>query len=378
MKIHQLVIFLSVVLGVYTLVNLFLYYQTRPLFSLPTIGTWLKFLFWIMVLSYPFGRTIEALIGGQIPVFLVKTGSMWLAFMLYLTLLFLLFQLSAPLVSWIFNIDIKKDVELRQILTGIVYSVAFVAVLVGYLNAINPKINLIDIKTSKPIPAGGLKIAMVSDIHLGTIIGKKDISRLTERINSQNVDLVVLVGDIFDEDIAPVVNGQMGKMFEHIKSKYGVYAVTGNHEFFGKYQDKIDYLQKHNVKVLNDTAITVANINIVGRYDRQSNYARGQIRKSLPELIENIDKERFILVMDHQPINLNEAVEAGVDMQLSGHTHHGQLWPLNYITKAMYEVSMGYKKKGKTHIYVSPGYGTWGPRVRLGSRPEIAVLMIHN
>lgn len=94
------------------------------------------------------------------------------------------------------------------------------------------------------------------------------------------------------------------------------------------------------------------------------------------ELTKYTDKSLFTVVLDHQPFNLNESVEAGADLQLSGHTHHGQMWPLNYITKAVYEVSMGYMKKGDTHIYVSPGYGTWGPRVRLGNRPEIAVIRI--
>jgi hypothetical protein len=217
---------------------------------------------------------------------------------------------------------------------------------------------------------------MASDIHLGTIIGKNDLAKLVEKINYQNPDIVLLVGDIFDEDIAPVVNGQMGDLFERFNAKYGVFAVTGNHEFFSNHQAKIEYLQNHGVNVLNDTVATLANINIVGRYDRQSNYALGQNRKTLPELTKDIDQSRFTIVLDHQPSNLSESVESGIDLQLSGHTHHGQVWPFNYITKAIFEVSMGYKKKGNTHIYVSPGYGTWGPRVRLGNRPEIAVIKV--
>ncbi|HDP74761.1 MAG TPA: metallophosphoesterase, partial [Bacteroidales bacterium] len=164
--------------------------------------------------------------------------------------------------------------------------------------------------------------------------------------------------------------------FERINAKYGVFAVTGNHEFFSNHQAKIEYLQNHGVNVLNDAVVTLANINIVGRYDRQSNYALGQTRKSLSELMLNIDKSRFTIVLDHQPFNLNESVESRADLQLSGHTHHGQMWPFNYITKAVYEVSMGYTKKEDTHFYVSPGYGTWGPRVRLGNRPEIVVIKV--
>ncbi|MEY1638189.1 metallophosphoesterase [Tenuifilum osseticum] len=376
MKIPQIAIFLSIVLSVYALVNLFLFYQTRPVFSLASIGTWLKFVFWFIVLAYPFGRILEAILGGQIPTLLVKVGSIWLAFMLYLTLFFLLFQLASPLINWLLKIDIKSSLETHRMVVGMLYFATLTVILAGYIYAINPKINQLKIESSKPIPGGGLTIAMVSDIHLGTIIGKNELTKLVDKINSQKPDIVLFVGDIFDEDIAPVVNGQMGEQFERINAKYGVFAVTGNHEFFSNHRAKIEYLQKHGVNVLNDTVAEVANINIVGRYDRQSNFALGQSRKTLSELAKDIDQSKFTVVLDHQPFNLNESVESGADLQLSGHTHHGQMWPLNYITQAVYEVSMGYKKIGNTHIYVSPGYGTWGPRVRLGNRPEIAVIRI--
>lgn len=377
MKIPHVVIFLSIVLGVYTLVNVFLYYQTRPLFNLSTIGTWIKLLFWIAVIAYPLGRTLESLIGGQIPTLLVKLGSIWLAFMLYLTLLFVLFQVLSPVANYIFHIDFKGNAHIRQISTGIVYIASILIIAAGYINAISPKITELKIDTHKPLPNNKLTILMASDIHLGTIIGKKDLSKLVDRINSQKPDIVLFAGDIFDEDIAPVVNGQMGKFFEKIESRYGIYAVTGNHEFFSNYKAKINYLNDHGVKVLSDTAIVVSDINIIGRYDRQSNFALGQSRKPLAELTENLNMERFTIVMDHQPFNLDEAVEAGVDLQLSGHTHHGQMWPLNYITQSVYEVSKGYKLKGNTHFYVSPGYGTWGPRVRLGNRPELVKITIN-
>jgi len=103
--------------------------------------------------------------------------------------------------------------------------------------------------------------------------------------------------------------------------------------------------------------------------------ARGT-RKSVKDLLAGIDMTRPVILMDHQPFHLEEAERCGVDLQLSGHTHHGQLWPLNYITGAIYEVSKGYKKKGNTHILVSGGVGSWGPPVRTGNRPEILDLVL--
>lgn len=376
MKTYQLVIFLTIVLSIYFSVNIFLYYQTRPLFNLLSVGTWLKVIFWVLVLSYPIGRTFEALFGGFIPIPFVKLGSMWIAAMLYLTLLFVVFWLIVPVLAK-FGLDIKGIAENRQIAVIFIYLVMLIILLAGYVNATNPKVSNINIDVNKPLPTGKVRIVMASDIHLGTIIGKKELAKLVNTVNNQNPDLVLFVGDVFDEDITPVVNGNMGNLFEQIKSKYGVYAVTGNHEFFGNYTDKISYLKKHKITVLCDTVLTVDSINIIGRYDRQSIRALGHPRKSMVELTKNIDLSKFTILMDHQPANLNEAVNAGIDLQLSGHTHNGQMWPLNYITKAIYEVSMGYKKKGNTHFYVSPGYGTWGPRIRLGNRPEIVVITVN-
>jgi hypothetical protein len=185
----------------------------------------------------------------------------------------------------------------------------------------------------------------------------------------------LFAGDVFDEDIAPVVNNGLGRYFGKIESRLGVFAIPGNHEYFGGIEPKLAYLRKHGVIVLRDSTVLIDNsFYVVGRDDRQSNYTTGKQRKSISELIENVDKSKPIILLDHQPFKLNESAENGIDLQISGHTHHGQLWPFNYITDAIYELSSGYKKIGNTHFIVSNGYGTWGPPLRLGNRPEILVI----
>ena len=130
----------------------------------------------------------------------------------------------------------------------------------------------------------------------------------------------------------------------------------------------------HGLTLLRDSALLVNNsIYIVGREDRDIKRFSGAERKSLPQLMEGVDRSKPIVLLDHQPYNLHEAAEAGVDLQLSGHTHHGQLWPFGYVTQRIFEVSRGYLQKGGTHFYVSTGFGTWGPPVRTGNRPEIMV-----
>ncbi|MEI7812106.1 MAG: metallophosphoesterase [Ignavibacteria bacterium] len=140
--------------------------------------------------------------------------------------------------------------------------------------------------------------------------------------------------------------------------------------FFGGVQAAEKYLTDHGVTMLRDKTIKINDdFYLVGRDDRALNQVRK--RKTIEELLQDIDKSKPIILMDHQPFNLDEAVHNGVDFQLSGHTHHGQLWPFNFITDRIYEVSWGFKKKGNTNFYVSSGYGSWGAPIRLGNRPEI-------
>jgi hypothetical protein len=186
----------------------------------------------------------------------------------------------------------------------------------------------------------------------------------------------LLCGDLVDGEIAPVLRKNLGRHIQEIDTPLGVYAITGNHEYIGGIDKTLPYLQSINIKVLLDETITLSNgIQIVGRNDQSS--GRGaNARKPLSELLIGIDQTKPVIVMNHQPFNLQEAADSNVDLHLSGHTHHGQLWPISYITKAMFELSWGYLKKGNTNFYVSSGYGSWGPSVRVGNRPEVVVFKL--
>jgi predicted MPP superfamily phosphohydrolase len=155
----------------------------------------------------------------------------------------------------------------------------------------------------------------------------------------------------------------------------GVYAIPGNHEYIGGIQKTLPYLESINIKELRDKVLVLPNgVQVIGRDDRDNRQmGEENRRKTLKELMVGLNKTFPVIVMNHQPFNLDEAVDEDVDLQLSGHTHHGQLWPLNYITKAVFELSWGYLKKGNTNFYVSSGFGSWGPPVRLGNTPEVVV-----
>jgi uncharacterized protein len=264
-----------------------------------------------------------------------------------------------------------------NVLLGAVAVVTLV-VTAGAVNAATPRIQRLHLTIPKKAAAlKTLTIVVASDIHLGTIICRARLKRIVKKINSLDADIVLLPGDVVDEDIGPVIKQNLGETLRSIKSTYGVFAVTGNHEYIGGVDPSTQYLVEHGVRELRDEVEKIADsFYVAGREDVSYNRGATRQRKSLQELLANVDKSLPIILMDHQPFRLREAEEAGVDLQLSGHTHHGQLWPFSLITKKIFEVSWGYKKKGNTHVYVSCGVGSWGPPVRIGHRPEIVCITL--
>jgi predicted MPP superfamily phosphohydrolase len=376
------IIFFSIFILLYGLINYYVFF--RGLHAIPAgspIRTVYMVAFWVVSLSFIAGRFLERAAITPFSTAVVWVGSFWFAAFAYFTLAALFIDLlrlvnyAIPFFPAFITVDIART---KAFLAVGVSSIVVVALVAGYINARNPRLKTLEIHIPKSVDAlTTLTVAVASDIHLGTIIGKGRLNRIVDTINSIHADLVLFPGDIVDEDLAPVIQQNLGETLRTIKAKYGVYAVTGNHEYIGGVEEAFKYLTDHGIRVLRDEVVTVnGNIILVGREDRSISQFAGKKRKPLTELMANVDKRLPILLMDHQPIGLNEAVNAEVDLQLSGHTHHGQLWPFGWITEAIYEVSWGYKKKNQTHFYVSSGVGTWGPPVRLGNTPEIILLRI--
>ncbi len=218
---------------------------------------------------------------------------------------------------------------------------------------------------------------MASDLHLGALIGERRERRLLEIVQEQKPDMVLLCGDLVDGEIAPVLRKNLGRHIQEIKTPLGVYAISGNHEYIGGIDKTLPYLKSINIRVLMDEVVTLPNgIQLVGRIDYSGRGFSGNGRKDLKDLLVGVDRTKPIIVMNHQPYHLEEASAEQVDLHLSGHTHHGQLWPMNFVTKAIFELSWGYLKKENTHFYVSSGFGSWGPSVRVGNRPEVVVFKL--
>jgi len=217
-----------------------------------------------------------------------------------------------------------------------------------------------------------LKIAMAADFHLRDVTHKYFMQQFIGKINSIQPDIVLFIGDIVESDRSSAKMQYFEKQIRKINSKYGVYAVEGNHDIYRRNHSYV-FIQNAQIKLLRDTVITIdSSFQLVGRKDRHH-----RDRKAVEELLKYATDTLPLFLLDHQPYQLENAHQNNIDIQFSGHTHHGQLFPINYITEMIYELSWGYQKINNTHFFVTCGAQGWGPQVKTGSRSEIMEVNIN-
>ncbi len=217
-----------------------------------------------------------------------------------------------------------------------------------------------------------IRIVAVSDLHLGYGIGPGELEGWVRKINKEKPDIILIAGDIIDNSVVPLYTRHVAEVMRQLDARYGVYACMGNHEHIAHDAASAKWLAEAGVQVLRDSATLVDSLfYVVGREDRTH-----PERKAVAELVHRLDPAFPVILLDHQPYHLEEAAAARVDLQISGHTHRGQVWPINWITDRIYEVSHGYLRKDDTDFYVSSGIGIWGGEFRIGSRSEYVVIRL--
>ncbi len=380
MKLSQQLIFFGIVFSVYGLINY--YILRRGLSVIPESYRTIYLVTGVFfVISFIAGRFLERVWISFFSDVLIWVGSFWIAFMFYFFLSLVIIDLLRfinfliPFFPSFITANIEKT---KRITALVVFVFVIITIAGGYINTRTINTRTYKFKINKYAgELSSLNIVMASDLHLGTILGKSFLNNLVDKINALKPDIILLAGDIVDEDLNPVIKNNVGEELVRLKSKFGVFAITGNHEYIGGVEAAVKYLTAHGITELRDTSVKIDDsFSVVGREDRSVKQFSGRQRKSLSELLTGIDKSFPIIMMDHQPFGLNEASENGIDLQLSGHTHNGQLWPINYIIEKIYDLAWGYEVRGDTHYYVSCGVGGWGPPIRTGSRPEIVNLKI--
>ncbi len=338
-------------------------------------------IYWTALTAMSLTYFISRSAGNNLPDWLDNAleiaGSYWLALLFYSFLVLSAVDLLRLIDHRV--VFIPGVLKQNPVLAGLATMAVVVAILAyGAWNARTPVILHYDINIAKS--AGDLKYlhaVVVSDLHLGSIVDRDRLDRLIHMINQRRPDIVLVPGDIIEQ--SRVFRKQrMGESLRAINARYGVYAVPGNHEYIGgKPEEDFMLLREAGVRLLRDDYIKIGDsFYVAGRDDLAGRSFTGKPRKELAQIMEGIDKTLPVILMDHQPYKLEDAQKNGVDLQLSGHTHHGQIFPLNYITQRIFEIDRGYLRKGNLNVIVTVGFGTWGPPVRLGNSPEIIDLNI--
>ncbi len=243
----------------------------------------------------------------------------------------------------------------------------------GSYMADNPGVTHYNIHIDKKATEDKMRVVLVSDIHFGKIIDHTMADKMIAQINELQPDLVVFAGDTIDSGLDSVVRKAPMANFTKIKSRFGLYGVMGNHEYLRRESPRIaSYLNEQGINLLIDKGVELPNgVLLLGRDDYSQSAKAKKLDQLLPKPIE-----KPVLLVDHQPRRIGEAVEAGVDLLVSGHTHLGQFFPNNIITGHIYEIDHGHKKFGNLHMIVSSGLGSWGPPIRIGSESEIVSIDI--
>ncbi|OCG17982.1 hypothetical protein A9G24_02525 [Gilliamella sp. App6-5] len=336
-----------------------------------------QFIYWIVVfiagLSLIFSKIFNNISTYWLPLYCnVITGLMICC--VFTSLIF-------DTVRWLSKKKVKPNLWLK-----IIYIVAVVLLFCfGHEMAINPKIVHYQVKIDKPANVERLRIVQLSDIHLNELTTHRFIQQMVDEVNKLNADFVVITGDTLDKYLKPFTQKGFDKQFQQLRSKYGTFIIFGNHEYLAtnlennQEEDIANAFRQAGMKVLKDDIIYFDDIGItlVGR-DDFSSFRYNVNRASLSDLIMFTNTDSPIILLDHQPKDLNEPEKLGVDLMISGHTHAGQIFPINIIEKLMYKNTYGLYRKEDHHFssIVSSGYGFWGPPIRLMTRSEIVVMDI--
>lgn len=342
-----------------------IYLFIRALQAMGALPIWGKvifgLLFWVVALSLFISFALrDSAVPEVLLQWIYRIGTSWMVVVLYMVMFLVicdLIRLFVPSFSSGFLISL---------------SLTLITLGAGYINYRNPRIEHIDISLDKPLGVKQMKIVALSDVHIGYGTGKGSLARYVAMIMEQQPDMILIAGDLIDNSIRPVENERMEEELNRLHAPLGVYMAAGNHEFISGIESCQEFLAKTPIILLRDSVVAPTDhVRLICRDDRSNRH-----RKSLAELIAPIDDSQTTILLDHQPYNLSTTDSLRIDLQISGHTHRGQIFPLNLLVDRMYEQSHGYRRWRHSHIYVSSGLSLWGPPFRIGTHSDMAVITL--
>lgn len=340
-------------------------WHVYALLPLPTVWRWAVVVAgWLAFLCVfaNFSHGIDRMPMGLATAF-YETGFSSIFVLLYLVLLFLLLDLGRLLrlvpKSWLYANGVTSVGIVLLMVSLFTYA---------YFHYRHKERQTLELPTAKRLTKD-VKLVLMSDLHLGYHNRRQELARWVDMVNAERPDLILIAGDIIDMSLRPLMEEDMASELRRLKAP--VYACLGNHEYYSGEPRALEFYREAGIHLLRDSVATVGELQIVGRDDRSN-----PRRKSVKALLSGTDQRRYTILLDHQPYHLEQAERAGVDFQFSGHTHHGQLWPISWITESVYECAYGPWRRGDTRYYVSSGMGIWGAKFRVGTCSEYIVARI--
>lgn len=366
-----MVMFLLTFLFLYGGIHFYAFMRVRSVFPFPgNIQIIVIVLLIILIFAPLLTRILESL-HLELPARAVAyIGYLWMAFIF----LFFFLSVSFDILSFAYKfLPFGTAIaSLNKITIGLAAFLSFVLVVYGFIDAYRVRVVNLEVQTDQMLPGSGkIRIVQISDVHVGLIVRERKINLVLDKVKEASPDILVSTGDLLDGELNDIMS--LADLFTEIKPRYGKYAITGNHEFYAGIEESLKFTRRAGFEVLRDEAIQVAGINIIG-VDDITGSRIGIVRENprAPKPLPPIANSGFVLVLKHQPVvNGNEQF----NLQLSGHTHGGQLIPFRLITHLFFPQDYGfYSLTNNRSLYVSRGIGTWGPPVRVFAPPEITVI----
>ena len=367
--------FWFIVTLIYVLPNLNLYNHIKKIFPKGRKQTFFFLFFLLLVLLFPLGEMLEHSGAKKLADFSLLAGYYYLPFLLYLFLFYLLFDLVKVVVTGlkVFKSSYFSTRAFNLMVFVILFLLAGGIVGTGIYQFNHTRVTPYNIEVARQEgKLDKLVIAMAADFHFSERTQQNFVRQFVRKINAIQPDIILFPGDIIEtlpsESKMHFVQQELNQM----KARYGVYASEGNHELYGD-NGKLAFFENTNLQMLKDTVLKFEDaFYLVGRKDRQNGK-----RKPLDELLSQTNDNIPLILLDHQPYQLEQVATENVDIQVSGHTHHGQLFPFQWITQSIYRLSWGYEKIRDTHFFVTCGAQGWGPPVKTSSYSEIMKITVH-
>ncbi len=357
---------------IYIVPNIYLFFRIRSLFISKSFYWLYTVIYLMLALFYPITQTFEHRQMNLAMQAVSVVANYLLPFFLYLFLSMLVFDLFLLMnkLTGIVSPNMRKSFTFRfySLLSILVVSVGVVIVGVINLNSIRVSKYRVEIPALKS-KTDHLRIVFVSDIHIQQNLRAGFIRQYLRKVNALQPDLVLYGGDIIEGGSQGESRARIERIMRQVKSRYGVFGVPGNHEYYGG-NGQTDFYRESGITLLQDTILKIDSIcYLAGRKDAHTGK-----RKTLIQLFRNCEHDLPVILLDHRPTELHQANRTITDVQFSGHTHNGQLFPINLITRSLYELNSGYLRIGDTHFFVSSGLRLWGPPVKTAGKAEILLV----